>query len=121
MTGTPEPVENPFANWTNQAIHSELTKLVNLARSKKSEGANPEFVMRLHSELSPRRASKAPDGPQRWLNKSEFLSVWLMVLIHANRGQDGNTPHVCDGDGGNAGSETQSESHPENGAVRPTK
>ena len=81
MTAVPEPMENPFSSWTNQAIHAELTGLVNLLRSKEKEDIPQELARQLHAEVSSRKASKTTDGPQMWLNKSEFLSVWLMALI----------------------------------------
>lgn len=74
------PMENPFPSWTNQEIHAELTRLVNLLRSKKKEGFQPELARRLHAEVSSRKASKTPNGPKRWLSKSEFLSAWMMAM-----------------------------------------
>ena len=81
MTAVPESMENPFSSWTNQAIHAALTQLVNSLRSKKKADSLRELATQLHAEVSTRKASKTPDGPQRWLNKSEFLSVWLMALV----------------------------------------
>jgi hypothetical protein len=77
----PELMENPFTNWTNQAIHSELTRLLNLARSKTKVDSLLESATQLHAEVSSRKASKAPDDPNRWLQKSEFLNAWLLTLI----------------------------------------